>query len=448
MAKSRTVYVCSNCGAESAKWIGKCTHCGEWNTYKEFKTGGKFSSADSPANLNSPVLLKNIDTGKITRQKTGFEELDRVLGGGIVPGSAILIGGDPGIGKSTLVLQTALGLIGKTLYISGEESPEQIKSRADRLGGNNSNCLIYNETRIESIINAIENEKPDLVIIDSVQTIYNQNSDSSPGSVSQIRDGSFEIIKSIKSKNIPAIFIGHITKEGSIAGPKVLEHMVDVVLQFEGDKNNYYRILRGIKNRYGANSELAVFEMSNIGLKEILDTSGFFLDNDDLGKYSGTSVACAVEGIKPFLLEVQVLVSPSVYGTPQRTATGFDYKRLTMLLAVIEKKAGVKLSDKDVFLNLTGGIKVIDPAIDLAVIASVISSVADISIASNTCFIGEVGLTGALRNVSHLQKRVAEAVKLGYSKIFIPIKAKETLHSDSKKIIGISGIKELKAKLF
>lgn len=424
MVKTKTVYVCSNCGNDSPKWLGKCPVCGEWNTYVE-EIISKGSSAKNNTNLfdttkAKPLLLKDVETGEEPRINLHDGELNRVLGGGLVPGSLVLIGGEPGIGKSTLILQTVLGLNEvKTLYISGEESARQLKLRADRINSNSENCFIVCETNLEQIFVHIQNLKPEFVIIDSIQTVYTENVESSPGSVSQVRECSAAILKFAKETSTPVVLIGHINKEGSIAGPKVLEHIVDTVLQFEGDQHYMYRILRSIKNRFGSTAELGIYEMRQNGLREVSNPSELLLTQNHEG-LSGVSIAAAIEGVRPFLIETQALVSTAAYGTPQRSATGFDLRRMNMLLAVLEKRAGFKLVQKDVFLNIAGGLKVNDPAMDLAVISAVLSSSLDIAIEKHVCMTGEVGLSGEIRPVNRIEQRILEAEKLGFSKILIP----------------------------
>lgn len=427
MAKTKTVYVCSNCGADSPKWLGKCPNCGEWNTYVEEVVAKEVPSAKRPvpSGLSErgqarPVLLRDITAEKEDRLDLKDQELNRVLGGGLVKGSLVLIGGEPGIGKSTLVLQTILKLHDlKVLYVSGEESYRQLKMRADRLAPDSQNCLILCETNLEQIFVQAQNVQPDLLIIDSIQTIFTELVESSPGSVSQVRECSAAILKYAKESGVPVLLIGHINKEGSIAGPKVLEHIVDTVLQFEGDQHYMYRILRSIKNRFGSTAELGIYEMRQEGLREVSNPSELLLTQNHEG-LSGVAIAAAIEGIRPFLIETQALVSSAVYGTPQRSATGFDIRRMNMLLAVLEKRAGFKLAQKDVFLNIAGGLRVNDPAIDLAVLAAVLSSSLDISIEPGVCMAGEVGLSGEIRPVNRIEQRIMEAEKLGFSRILIP----------------------------
>jgi len=422
MAQTKTIYTCRNCGAQTSKWMGKCSTCGEWNTYVEEIVEKKKSTSKLSIQFsgNQPLTLENIQSVKNPRIPVEINEFDRVLGGGIVPGSLVLLGGDPGIGKSTLALQLALKLSNKkVLYTSGEESLQQIKLRAERLNSNNKSCLFLCETSLERLIAHTGQSRPDLLIIDSIQTVSTETIESSPGSVSQVRECTSAILKFAKQNNVAVILIGHINKEGSIAGPKVLEHMVDTVLQFEGDTNYMYRILRSIKNRFGSTNELGIFEMRSDGLREITNPSEQLISkvSDDV---SGTAIAATVEGIRPFLIEIQALVSSAAYGTPQRSSTGFDLRRLNMLLAVLEKRAGFKLIQKDVFLNIAGGLKISDPATDLAVITSILSSNIDIAVDHKNCFAGEVGLTGEIRGVSRIEQRIAEAAKLGFNKIFVP----------------------------
>ncbi len=426
MAKTKSVYVCQNCGNESAKWIGKCPACNEWNTYVEEIVArnvapAKIQFAGVEVNKQKPVLISEVETTKESRIDTRSNELNRVLGGGLVPGSLVLIGGDPGIGKSTLVLQVVLHMEGKrTLYVSGEESVKQLKLRAERLATNNDECYIVSETSLEQIFVHIQNVQPELVIIDSIQTISTDMIESSPGSVSQVRECASAILKFCKTTSTPVLLIGHINKDGNIAGPKVLEHIVDTVLQFEGDQHYMYRILRAVKNRFGSTSELGIFEMQQSGLREVSNPSELLLSQHHEG-LSGIAIASAIEGIRPFLIEVQALVSSAAYGTPQRSSTGFDLRRLNMLLAVLEKRAGFKLAQKDVFLNIAGGLKVNDPAIDLAVISSILSSNVDIAIEKRICMAGEVGLSGEIRPVNRMEQRILEAEKLGFKKMIVPV---------------------------
>ena len=423
--KTKTVYVCSDCGAESPKWIGKCPSCGAWNTYVEEivskEPPAKRPLFDAPEKGKvRPVLLRDITATEEARIDLRDGELNRVLGGGLVKGSLVLIGGEPGIGKSTLVLQTVLRLSGvRTLYVSGEESSRQLKLRADRLAQDNPDCYILCETRLEEVFVQAKNVQPNLLVIDSIQTIYTEMVESSPGSVSQVRECSAAILKFAKESGIPVLLIGHINKEGSIAGPKVLEHIVDTVLQFEGDQHYMYRILRSIKNRFGSTAELGIYEMRQEGLREVSNPSELLLTQNHEG-LSGVAIAAAIEGIRPFLIETQALVSSAVYGTPQRSATGFDIRRMNMLLAVLEKRAGFKLVQKDVFLNIAGGLRVNDPATDVAVISAVLSSSLDIAIEPGVCMAGEVGLSGEIRPVNRIEQRIMEAAKLGFNRILVP----------------------------
>ena len=447
MAKDKLMYVCDNCGQESAKWLGKCPSCGQWNTFKEFRTapstpaGGVRSSAPVPglggATASRPCPLNQIRAEAEPRLDMHDEELNRVLGGGLVPGSLVLLGGEPGIGKSTLVLQTVLGLTDKkVLYVSGEESARQLKLRADRLDRQQPNgLLVASDTSLESIFTHIESEQPDIVVIDSIQTIYTEQVESSAGSLSQIRECAQQLLKYAKtprhtsSNDAPnhgsagappsIILIGHINKEGTIAGPKVLEHIVDTVLQFEGDQHYVYRILRAQKNRFGSTSEIGIYEMRQDGLRQVQNPSELLMTDNHEG-LSGVAICAAIEGVRPFLIETQALVSTAAYGTAQRQATGFDYRRLNMLLAVLEKRVGFKIAAKDVFVNIAGGLRATDPAMDLAVIAAIQSSTVDIPIDADTCLCGEVGLSGEIRPVARIEQRVAEAQKLGFRRIIIP----------------------------
>lgn len=424
MSKTKSVYVCQNCGADSPKWIGKCPSCGEWNSYVEEiiskDNSPKISIGGFEFTKQKPIRLTDVETTEEIRIDTSNQELNRVLGGGLVPGSLVLIGGEPGIGKSTLVLQVVLNLKNKrTLYVSGEESVKQLKLRAERLKLENSECFIVSETSLEQIFVHIQNVQPDVVIVDSIQTISTELIESSPGSVSQVRECAAQLLKFCKTTATPVLLIGHITKEGSIAGPKVLEHIVDTVLQFEGDQHYMYRILRSMKNRFGSTSELGVYEMVQSGLREVSNPSELLLSHHHEG-LSGVAIASAIEGVRPFLIETQALVSSAAYGTPQRSSTGFDLRRLNMLLAVLEKRVGFKIAQKDVFLNIAGGIKVNDPAIDLAVISAILSSNVDIAIEKYVCVAGEVGLSGEIRPINRIEQRILEAEKLGFSKMLIP----------------------------
>lgn len=424
MAKEKTVYVCSHCGQDSPKWVGRCPSCGEWNTYQE-QVVRKESSNLRPASAietskAKPMAIKDVKAGEEPRIDMHDAELNRVLGGGLVQGSLVLIGGEPGIGKSTLVLQTVLRMPDKrVLYISGEESVRQLKLRADRIEQTENNCLIVCETSLEQIFVHIKNTCPDVVIIDSIQTISSELVDSSPGSITQVRECSAAILRFAKETHTPVILIGHINKEGSIAGPKVLEHIVDTVLQFEGDQHYMYRILRSIKNRFGSTAELGIYEMRQDGLRQVSNPSELLLSQDHEGM-SGIAIASAIEGVRPFLIETQALVSSAVYGNPQRSATGFDIRRMNMLLAVLEKRVGFKLAQKDVFLNIAGGLRVNDPAIDLAVISAILSSNMDVSIGSDVCMAGEIGLSGEIRPISRIEQRIGEAQKLGFKQFVLP----------------------------
>lgn len=429
MAKDKIMYVCSACGYDSPKWIGKCPACGEWNTFSEYRVGKKAQTKMTPdfgASLkSSPISMSKIETKDEPRINMLDGELNRVLGGGLVPGSMTLLGGEPGIGKSTLILQTVLRLKGqKVLYVSGEESARQLKLRADRIvdgKGDIADVQVVCEAMMETVFEHVKAVQPDLLVIDSIQTMATETVESSPGSVTQIRECSAMLLKFAKESNTPVIVIGHITKEGTIAGPKILEHMVDTVLQFEGDQHYMYRIVRAIKNRFGSTAELGIYEMVHNGLRPVENPSELLLsDVKDGEELSGVAVACSIEGVRPLLIETQALVSTAAYGTPQRSATGFDLRRLNMLLAVLEKRVGFKLPQRDVFLNIAGGIRVTDPAIDLSVIAAVLSSNVDTGIPRDICFAGEVGLSGEVRPVSRIVQRIAEADKLGFRKMIVP----------------------------
>ena len=452
MAKNKTVFVCQNCGAESSKWIGRCPSCREWNSYHEEIIPGSASKESSPVlsrERRKPERLDEIRSDEFSRQRSGIEELDRILGGGIVTGSLILLGGEPGVGKSTLALQIALALKDKKiLYVSGEESEEQISLRAGRMKKSNPECYILSETDLERILVHAENLKPGLIIVDSIQTISTSSLESSAGTVSQVRECAAQLLKYSKITGIPVFLIGHITKDGTLAGPKVLEHIVDVVLYFEGDNNYVYRILRSVKNRFGSTSEIGIFEMIDKGLREVANPSELFINQHD-EILSGVSIAATVDGIRPFLIETQALVSSAVYGTPQRSSTGFDIRRLNMLLAVLEKRAGFKLAVKDVFLNIAGGIKVNDPAIDLAILSSVLSSNLDIPIGREICFAGEAGLSGEIRPVSRIDQRIREASKMGFKTIYIS-KYHRNLDTNNPgiKVIPVGKIEHLVRSLF
>ena len=457
MAKEKTVYVCSNCGQESPKWVGKCPSCGAWNTFveevvrKEPAASHRTAfTASAEGKRNKPVVLSDIVGSEEPRIDMHDDELNRVLGGGLVPGSLVLLGGEPGIGKSTLVLQTVLRMPERRiLYVSGEESARQLKLRADRIRHNSSDCLIVCETSLEHIFTHIKNVQPELVIIDSIQTISTELVESSPGSVAQVRECAASILKFAKETNTPVILIGHINKEGSIAGPKVLEHIVDAVLQFEGDQLYMYRILRSIKNRFGSTAELGIYEMRQDGLRPVSNPSELLLSADHEGM-SGVAIACAIEGVRPFLIETQALVSTAAYGTPQRSATGFDIRRMNMLLAVLEKRVGFKLAQKDVFLNIAGGLRVNDPAIDLGVISAILSSNMDSDIEPLVCMAGEVGLSGEIRPVNRIEQRISEAEKLGFKSILIPRHNLQGLDTSKVKIelVGVRKVEEAFRFLF
>ena len=448
MAKVKTTFFCQNCGAQYAKWQGQCTSCKSWNTIveevvqKPNKNDWKSSTSFSKERVSKPLKISEIDTSKTPRLNTTDNELNRVLGGGIVPGSLILLGGEPGIGKSTLMLQLSLKLPYKTLYVSGEESQKQIKLRAERIHPNGEQCYILTETKTQHIFKQIESLEPDILVIDSIQTLQSDFIEASAGSVSQIKQCTSELMKFAKETTTPVILIGHITKDGSIAGPKILEHMVDTVLQFEGDRNHVFRILRAHKNRFGSTHELGIYEMQGSGLKEVQNPSEILISKKD-STLSGNAIAVTLEGMRPLLVEVQALVSSAVYGTPQRSATGFNAKRLNMLLAVLEKRAGFRLGAKDVFLNITGGITVDDPAIDLAVVAAILSSNNDDAITENFCFAAEVGLSGEIRPVQRVDQRIMEAEKLGFETIFIAKHNKSSLKSTKIQIQLLSKIEDL-----
>ncbi|WP_421808555.1 DNA repair protein RadA [Flagellimonas sp.] len=451
MAKTKTTFFCQNCGAQFPKWIGQCSSCKEWNTIVEEaiqKEDKKSWRTDTVAKqANKPLRVSEITQEKELRLDTLDQEFNRVLGGGLVPGSLTLLGGEPGIGKSTLLLQIALKLPYKILYVSGEESQRQIKMRADRIQPNSENCYILTETKTQNIFQQITTIEPDLVIIDSIQTLHTDYIESAAGSISQIRECTAELIKFAKESHTPVILVGHITKDGTIAGPKILEHMVDTVLQFEGDRNYVYRILRSLKNRFGSTAELGIYEMQGSGLREVNNPSEVLISKND-EDLSGTAIAATVEGMRPLLIEIQALVSTAVYGTPQRSATGFNAKRLNMLLAVLEKRAGFKLAAKDVFLNITGGISVDDPAIDLAVMAAILSSNSDIAIEKGVCFAAEVGLAGEIRPVQRVDQRILEAEKLGFSKIFVSKNNKIGLKQSGIQIQKVSKIEDVVGHLF
>jgi DNA repair protein RadA/Sms len=451
MAKIKTSFFCQNCGSQYSKWQGQCNACKEWNTIveeviqKEEKTSWKPTSEVKKA--PKPLRIAEIDSTQEIRMDTLDGELNRVLGGGIVPGSLILLGGEPGIGKSTLLLQISLKLPYKTLYVSGEESQKQIKMRAERITPNGDNCYILTETKTQNIFRQIQEIEPEIVIIDSIQTLHTDYIESTAGSISQVRECTAELIKFAKETNVPVILIGHITKDGTIAGPKILEHMVDTVLQFEGDRNHVYRILRSLKNRFGSTAELGIYEMQGSGLREVSNPSEILLSHRE-EELSGTAIASTLEGMRPLMIEIQALVSTAVYGTPQRSTTGYNAKRLNMLLAVLEKRAGFRLGTKDVFLNVTGGISVDDPAIDLAVVASILSSNEDIAVGKDVCFAGEVGLSGEIRPVNRVEQRIQEAEKLGFATIFVSKYNKLSTKFPGIKVILVSKIEEVVEHLF
>ena len=461
MAKTKTVYVCSECGQESVKWIGKCPNCGQWNTFKEFHIPVEGNKSGAAASIpvtsaaakrkNAPLRLNEIPDADEPRIDLHDNELNRVLGGGLVPGSIVLLGGEPGIGKSTLLLQTPLNLEDKrVLYVSGEESAHQLKMRADRIGGGKGgDTLILCETVLENIFTYIAETKPEIVIIDSIQTISTDTVESSPGSISQVRECASALLQFAKADNIPVILIGHITKDGTLAGPKILEHIVDTVIQFEGDRNCMYRVLRSIKNRFGSTSELGIYEMLQNGLKQVSNPSEMLL-TEDLGNLSGIAISSTIEGMRPFMVETQALVSTAAYGTPQRTATGFDQRRLNMLLAVLEKKVGFKLAQKDVFINIAGGLRVTDLAMDLSVISAILSSNMDMPIEAGYCMCGEVGLSGEVRQVSRIEQRIAEAEKIGFKNMIIPYNNLKAIDSAKYNIrlIPVRKVEEAFRELF
>jgi len=451
MAKAKTTFFCQNCGTQHAKWMGQCSACNEWNTIVEEviqkEVAREWKQSNAAKTISKPLKIEEIQLNAEERIPTKNKELDTVLGGGLVKGSVTLLGGEPGIGKSTLILQISLAIPDKVLYVSGEESQSQIKMRAERIQKNASNCLILTETNTQQIFKNIEKVQPQVLVIDSIQTLHTNAIDASPGSISQIRETTAELIKFAKETGTPVLLIGHINKEGQIAGPKILEHMVDVVLQFEGDRNHTYRILRSQKNRFGSTAELGIYEMLTDGLREVSNPSEILISKKD-ADLSGTAISSTLEGIRPLMIEVQALVSTAVYGTPQRTTTGYNLKRLHMVLAVLEKRAGFKLAAKDVFLNITGGISIDDPAIDLAVVASILSSNQDIAISPNVCFAAEIGLAGEIRPVSKIDQRILEAKKLGY-KTFVTSKYnKITLKESGIKLILVGKIEEVFATLF
>jgi DNA repair protein RadA/Sms len=464
MAKDKIAYVCSNCGQDSPKWIGRCPNCGQWNTFKEIRIASDSGSSIAQSlnsaissKKNRPVLLRDISSNDVPRIDMHDVELNRVLGGGLVPGSIVLLGGEPGIGKSTLTLQTILNMHDqKILYVSGEESVHQLKMRADRLSirfgtkqNNDENVLILCETSLENIFEHIKDVKPDILIVDSIQTVATSDVESSPGSITQVRECAAALLRFAKTSGVPVILIGHINKEGTLAGPKILEHIVDTVIQFEGDQHYMYRILRSIKNRFGSTSELGIYEMQQSGLRQVSNPSELLLTQDHEG-LSGIAISSAIEGVRPFLVETQALVSSAAYGTPQRSATGFDQRRLNMLLAVLEKRVGFKLMQKDVFINIAGGLRITDLAMDLSVIAAVLSSNVDTAIETGFCMAGEVGLSGEVRPVNRIEQRIAEAEKLGFTHLIIPKYNLQGLNTSKYKIelIPVKKVEEALRALF
>ncbi|MDR2358800.1 MAG: DNA repair protein RadA [Prevotellaceae bacterium] len=451
MAKTKTAYFCQNCGFESAKWLGRCPSCGEWNTFAEELVSKEPAAAHSSFSPGKSVAQRvdEITFERQPRLDIGNGEVNRLLGGGLVLGSLVLIGGEPGIGKSTLSLQLALHAPSlKTLYVSGEESAQQIKLRADRLRGDGSNCYILGETNLETIFTQAQQLQPQFMVVDSIQTLFTTRVESPAGSVSQVRECAAQLLKFAKQTGIPVFIIGHITKDGSIAGPKVLEHIVDVVLQFEGDGNHAYRLLRSSKNRFGSTAEIGIFEMLGSGLREVSNPSEILITQHG-SALSGIAVAATLDGARPLLIETQALVSSAAYGTPQRSATGFDVRRMNMLLAVLEKRAGFKLAVKDVFLNMAGGLKVVDPAVDLAVVTAILSSNFDLPVSPHYCFAAEVGLSGEIRPVARIDQRIAEAEKLGFEKIFISRYNQKGLPGTKKiAIAAVSKMDELLRAVF
>ena len=455
MAKAKKVFVCQNCGAQHAQWMGKCSVCHQWNTVvEEVQESPKSTPAWAQArggqklSKEKSIKIQEVEFQQQQRIDTQNEELNRVLGGGLVPGSLVLLGGEPGIGKSTLMLQVSLQIKGsRVLYVSGEESPMQIKMRAERIGLKNEECFILSATSIQSIFAEVEEVKPNLLVVDSVQTLHTDNLEAAPGTVGQIRESAAEFLRFAKTTGTPVVLIGHITKEGYIAGPKILEHMVDAVLQFEGDRNHVYRLLRAHKNRFGSTAEIGIYQMQGDGLREVLNPSEILLSQRD-EELSGNAVAVMLEGARAMLVEVQALVSTAVYGTPQRSSTGFDTRRLNMLLAVLEKRCGFRLGQKDVFLNITGGIRVDDPAMDLAVVTSILSSSEDIPIHKNVCFAAEVGLSGEVRPITRVEQRITEAEKLGFEVIYVSKYNKAKASNYKIKVIALGRIEEVFSSLF
>lgn len=453
MAKTKTLFFCRNCGHESPKWLGKCPACGEWNTFAEetVVTGksGKTATLGLVQRTEVPTPVQEIESSNEKRLDTGMAELNRVLGGGLVPGSLVLIGGEPGIGKSTLMLQVSLNLEGKKiLYVSGEESRQQIRMRADRIGIRNENCLIYTEVSTSAITQQVLAVQPDFVVVDSIQTLQSEQIDATAGSITQIRESAAELNRLAKSSQIPVVLIGHITKDGVIAGPKILEHMVDTVIQFEGDRHYGFRILRAIKNRFGPASELGIFEMLHNGLREVTNPSELLLSQRE-NPVSGASIAAMIEGLRPMMVETQALVGQAAYGTPQRSVTGYDLRRLNMLLAVLEKRSGQRMGSKDVFLNIAGGLRVDDPAIDLAVVAALVSSANDIPLPEKTAFAAEVGLSGEVRAVNRVEARISEAARLGFEEIYISrFNQRGPSKHENIRVVAVGDVNELIGKLF
>jgi DNA repair protein RadA/Sms len=452
MSKVKTAYFCQNCGTQSPKWAGKCPSCGEWNTFVEEviqKSEGSGISGITSQKMQKPRSIADLESSQLPRIALIDQELNRVLGGGLVPGSLILFGGEPGIGKSTLMLQVALRQLNvSVLYVSGEESEEQIRMRAERMSFSNPRCMVLMETSLENILHHAREMKPDVLIVDSIQTLSTRNIDSSPGSISQVRECASGLLKFAKETHTVVFLIGHITKEGTLAGPKVLEHMVDTVLQFEGDRHHIYRLMRATKNRFGSTNELGIYEMQGSGLREVANPSEILI-HSQTEELTGSAIAATLEGIRPMLVEIQSLVSTAVYGTPQRSTTGFDVRRLNMLLAVLEKKCGFRLAMKDVFLNIAGGMRLEDPAMDLAVISAILSSNSEIAIPKLVCFAGEVGLSGEIRPVSRVDSRIQEATKLGFEEIYVSRfnKGLEKL-SKNIKVVQVGKVEELFTRLF
>jgi len=454
MAKTSTSFFCKNCGASSAKWVGKCPSCGEWNSFVEeviHKEKEEFKSTWKESNKgrsNKPIAIKNVEEENEIRIQIQDKELSRVLGGGIVPGSVVLIGGEPGIGKSTLLLQIALQFKDlKVLYISGEESEAQIKMRAERIPFSNDNCYLYTETSTQKIGKALKEAEPDIVVVDSIQTLQSDLIDSTPGSISQIKETAGDMIRFAKETGVPVFLIGHITKDGTLAGPKLLEHMVDTVLQFEGDRHHVYRILRSTKNRFGSTNEIGIYEMQSAGLREVSNPSEILISQRDEA-LSGVTISATLEGMRPLLIETQALVSAAVYGTPQRNSNGYDAKRLNMLLAILEKKCGLKMGLQDVFINIAGGLRIEDPGIDLGIVAAIVSSYENVSVDSKIAFIGEVGLSGEIRAVNRIEQRIAEAEKLGFKTVYLSKFNKLPSTNQKIKIIQVSKLDEMLSYLF